>query len=77
MARRHMDGEGIAGPGIMLGKLDDGRWLIGVDLDLALSPTTGRVQPWAQAVLHRCSTYAEISPSGAGIKLFGYARNLA
>ena len=28
-------------PGIMLGKLEDDRWLVGVDLDLALSPITG------------------------------------
>ena len=74
--RAHVDDPDIAGPGIMLGKLEDGRWLVGVDLDLALSPTTLTIEPWAQMVLDRCNTYAEISPSGAGIKLLGYARTL-
>ena len=72
----YLDGPDVAGPGIMLGQLSDGRWLVGVDLDLALSPATGRVEPWAQAVVDRCATYAEVSPSGAGIKLFGYACEL-
>jgi hypothetical protein len=75
-AQRHLEESDVAGAGIMLGRLDDGRWLVGVDLDLALSPITGRVEPWAQAVVERCATYAEVSPSGAGIKLFGYARAL-
>jgi primase-polymerase (primpol)-like protein len=75
-AKAHIDDADIAGAGIMLGRLDDGRYLVGIDLDLVLS-AAGEVQPWAQSVLDACQTYAEISPSGVGIKLFGYARTLA
>lgn len=42
----------------------------GIDLDSCLDPTTGRVADWADAELALLlPTYAEISPSGTGIKL--------
>ncbi|MDX2197995.1 MAG: hypothetical protein SF069_03380 [Phycisphaerae bacterium] len=42
----------------------------GVDLDHCIDPTTGQPKPWAQAILDRLDSYSEISPSGAGIKIF-------
>lgn len=41
----------------------------GVDLDGALD-AGGTVLQWAKEILDRLSTYAEISPSGRGVKLF-------
>src|SRR5262249_14377738 len=43
----------------------------GLDFDSCLDPATGIVAPWADAELALLPpTYAEISPSGAGIKLW-------
>ena len=32
---------------------------------------TGEIDPRAQAVVDMCEAYAEISPSGEGLKIFG------
>ena len=61
---------GFAGTGIVLGDLGDGRHLVGVDLDGCRDPDTGAIDPWAQAVLDDFKSYAEVSPSGTGIKIF-------
>lgn len=51
---------------------DDG--LIGVDLDGCRNQDTGEIEPWALAILERFSgTYAEISPSETGVKIFALA----
>jgi hypothetical protein len=42
----------------------------GVDLDDAVDPDTGRPLPWAQAIIDRLDTYAELSPTGTGVKLY-------
>jgi primase-polymerase (primpol)-like protein len=43
----------------------------GIDLDACLDPTSGRIADWADAELALLlPTYAEISPSGKGIKLW-------
>jgi primase-polymerase (primpol)-like protein len=63
--------EEVEGPGVMLGQVAENLWLVGVDLDLALSPATGSLQPWAKRWIDRLATYGEVSPSGAGVKLFG------
>jgi primase-polymerase (primpol)-like protein len=44
--------------------------LIGVDLDHCRDRQTGTIEPWAQAIINKSSTYTEISPSGAGIRMF-------
>ncbi len=55
-----------AGPGIALG---DG--LVGLDLDGCRKPDTGELAQWAQGLLDRLpGTYAEVSPSGKGVKLW-------
>lgn len=60
----------MGGVGLMLGELREpsGIALGGVDLDACLSD--GTMAPWARAVVDRFGTYAEVSPSGTGIKLF-------
>lgn len=42
----------------------------GVDLDKCIDPTTGQPKPWARTILDRLDGYSEISPSGAGVKIF-------
>ncbi len=59
------------GVGIELGDLGDDRYLVGIDLDSCFD-TARNPLPWAQAILSLLPTYAEISPSGGGIKLFFY-----
>jgi len=44
--------------------------LFGVDLDGCIDDA-GEVQEWAMRIVNRFDTYAEISPSGRGIKLWG------
>ena len=57
------------GIGFELGDLGDGRIVAGVDLDTCRDPG-GSFTPWALAVIERFQTYAEISPSRTGCKLF-------
>lgn len=47
-----------------------GDGLTGIDLDDCISES-GEISEWAAEILSRCSTYAEVSPSGTGIKLYG------
>ncbi|MBO0903802.1 DUF3987 domain-containing protein [Jiella sonneratiae] len=58
---------GFPGIGYVL-SADDG--LTGADLDKCRDPETGTVEDWAQEVLDLAETYAEVSPSGSGIRLF-------
>jgi putative DNA primase/helicase len=60
---------------IMLGDLDDGWCLFGVDAD-ACRDERGRISEWALDVVQflRRRTYGEVSPSGTGKKFFGFAR---
>ena len=52
--------------------VDDG--ITGVDLDHVIDPETGAIQPWAQSIVDRLCSYTEISPSGAGLRIFVYAQ---
>src|SRR5262245_56535743 len=61
---------GQGGVGIVLSGLEEGRYLGGVDLDTCLDGATGRLKPWAQAIVDRFNSYTEISPSGTGVKTF-------
>jgi hypothetical protein len=58
------------GVGVMLGQLDGGMFLCGVDLDSCRNPASGDFAPWAQEIVDRFVTYTEVSPSGTGAKLF-------
>lgn len=62
--------EGLAGVGVALGRLDDGRWLAGVDLDNCRDPETGAIEPWATPIVQKMASYTEVSPSGCGLKIF-------
>jgi len=46
-----------------------GGGLFGIDLDCCVSPD-GEIAPWAAKIVADFATYAEVSPSGHGIKLF-------
>lgn len=43
---------------------------VGVDLDACRDPQTGRLEPWARAIVKRLNSYTEISPSGTGLRIF-------
>jgi len=46
--------------------------VVGLDLDDCRDPATGDVDAWAADVLDAVDTYAEVSPSGTGLRLFGF-----
>jgi primase-polymerase (primpol)-like protein len=65
--------ESVAGVGLgfVLSDVDD---VVCVDLDHCLNPLTGRVAPWAAAILRDAgATYVEVSPSGDGLHIWGRA----
>jgi primase-polymerase (primpol)-like protein len=44
--------------------------LVGVDLDKCLNPDTGEITPWAGSIIDRLDSYAEVSPSLTGVKIW-------
>ena len=67
------------GIGIQLGKVveREDTFLGGIDLDSCFDEG-GALQPWAAEIIDRFQTYAEVSPSGNGIKLiFSYDQRTA
>src|SRR5947209_1419611 len=69
-AARLVNGQG-GGVGIQLGDLGTDVHLAGIDLDSCLGED-GTLAEWAQAILDAVPSYAEVSPSGHGLKLFFY-----
>ena len=61
---------GLGGVGIELAPLGDGRSLAGIDLDTCRNVDTGRLERWAEDVLASFDSYAEVSPSLTGTKMF-------
>jgi hypothetical protein len=57
----------FAGVGRVIRVVED---LVGVDLDKCLNPETGELTPWATAIIERLDSYAEVSPSGTGVKIW-------
>lgn len=45
--------------------------IMGVDLDGCRDPRTGKLEQWAREVVVELGSYAEVSPSGTGVKIFG------
>jgi len=45
--------------------------LVGIDLDDCRDADTGELEPWAEDLLEDVPTYAEVSPSATGLRLFG------
>jgi putative DNA primase/helicase len=74
VAQRSPNGAG-GGVGIMLGDLGTRYYLVGVDLDACISD--GLISDWAAAVLDAVRSYAELSPSQTGIKIFFRLRTAA
>lgn len=62
------DGTDTDGVGFVV---HDGDVFVGVDLDDCRDPDTGDLEPWADELLEDVPTYAEASPSGTGLRLFG------
>ena len=69
---RIVNGHLGGGVGVVLGEVEDDMLLSGIDLDSCIND--GTFEPWAQEILVRFETYAEVSPSGNGAKLFFWVR---
>jgi hypothetical protein len=70
-AQRIVRGDDLGGIGIEFGPLPDSPLSLGgIDLDTCRDPDTGEIEEWAAEFIRRFQTYAEISPSGSGVKLF-------
>ena len=64
----HVTRKASAGIGFMFAKSGG---MVGVDLDGCRNPENGEIADWAKSILARFKdTYAEVSPSGTGIKIF-------
>jgi putative DNA primase/helicase len=61
---------GVAGIGFVFA---EGGPFCGVDLDDCRDPDTGDLLPWAAELVIRFGSYAEVSPSGCGVKVFARA----
>ncbi len=46
----------------------------GIDLDDCIDGTTGEIKTWGRRLIDQLDSYSEISPSGAGVKIFVQAR---
>jgi KaiC/GvpD/RAD55 family RecA-like ATPase len=44
---------------------------VGIDLDGCRYKETGKIEPWAKELIVSLGSYAEVSPSGTGVKIFG------
>jgi hypothetical protein len=58
------------GIGLVLSPDDD---LAGIDIDHCVDEA-GEIHPWARALIDDCDSYAELSPSGHGIRIFARGR---
>ena len=67
VATRHLGGN-YAGIGFVFAS---GGGLCGIDLDGCRNPATAEIADWSKPILEKFSnTYAEVSPSATGIKIF-------
>lgn len=58
-----------SGIGIVLGATAVSR-LVGIDLDTCRDKGTGEVADWARLIMSMMMSYAEVSPSASGLKIF-------
>ena len=63
---------GYDGVGFMFSHYDP---YVGIDLDGCRNPETGEIAEWASEVIKTLNTYAEVSPSGSGLKCFVRGRS--
>lgn len=69
-AERHIfDGVGLVLTGL------PGELFAAIDLDDVRTPD-GTLLPWAQALIERCSSYTEITPSQCGVRILGTAGDI-
>ncbi len=61
---------GLGGVGIEFAEIDKGRSLMGFDLDTCRNQETGALESWAEDIVAGLDSYAEVSPSGTGVKGF-------
>ncbi|MFL5280643.1 MAG: hypothetical protein ACJ8AW_06505 [Rhodopila sp.] len=61
---------GIGGIGLVFSDLNNGWSTAGIDLDTCRCPESGAIELWAMAVVEKLASYAEVSPSGTGVKSF-------
>ncbi len=77
--------DGLAGIGVFLGVIsgpggdtalfssEGDKILIGIDADTCRDPVSGEfTRPWVKPLLEAFPSYAEVSPSGTGLKIFAY-----
>ncbi len=64
---KRMDRPGYDGIGYVFAADDP---FVGIDLDGCRNPETGEVAQWARDIIVSLDTYAEVSPSKTGVKLF-------
>ena len=43
---------------------------VGIDLDGCRNPENGIIEPWAKRIIKKLNSYAEVSPSHTGVKIF-------
>ena len=43
---------------------------VGIDLDKCRDPETGKIEPWAEAIIRELDSYTELSPSGRGFHIW-------
>lgn len=66
-ALEYMKHRSLSGVGFMFHPADG---FAGVDLDACRDPQTAEVEPWALEIIFELQSYAEVSPSETGIKVF-------
>lgn len=65
--RSQADGGELAGIGLVI---QAGSELVGLDFDKCQNPETYDVEPWVLEAFSKLDSYAEVSPSGKGFRLF-------
>jgi len=65
--KAYQENEYIAGIGRVIEADSD---LVGVDLDDCINGDTGEISSWASRIIERLGSYAEVSPSLTGIKIW-------
>jgi hypothetical protein len=61
---------GVGGIGIEFVPINNQFRVGGIDFDLCRNSETGQIENWAQTIIDDFATYAEVSPSGTGVKIF-------
>jgi len=63
----HRDNDWTDGVGLVVTSADD---FVGIDLDHCRDDQTGKIEPWARAIVDALDSYTEITPSNEGLRIF-------